>query len=78
MTVLKKDVRRVTNTTVRSQGKDRRLIVEIRAGATETIYIRESGRRTGFHIPIDKVYMLGCRLASDAARAEKISKRRRK
>ena len=78
MTLLKKDIKRITNTTVRSQGKDRRLIIELRAGATETIFIRESGRREGYSIPIDKAYMLGARIYADAARAEKISKRRKK
>jgi hypothetical protein len=74
MTLLTKPVRRVAGNT-RSHG-GRALVLEIRPGATETIFIREAGRRNGYTVPIAKVYQLGARLEADAKRAEKAAKKK--
>jgi len=73
MTLLTKPIRRVSNT--RSQG--RALVIEIRPGATETIFIRESGRRNGYAVPILKIYQFGARLEADHIRAERVAKKKR-
>ena len=75
MTLLSKPIRRVSNTLSHS---GRSLVIEIRPGAIDTIFIREAGRRKGYAVPVSKVYQLGARLEADSARAAKIAKRKEK
>jgi hypothetical protein len=69
MTDLTKNVKRRTNTI--SQG--RRLVLEIRPGSTDTVFIREEGRRTGYIVSIECVYKLGARQLADQGRADRIA-----
>lgn len=73
MTHLTKPVKRVTNTHTHT---GRSLVIEIRPGATDTIFIRESGRRRGYAVPVAKCYQLGARLEAEALRAAKAAKRK--
>jgi exodeoxyribonuclease-5 len=73
MTLLSKPIRRVSNTL---SNAGRSLVIEIRPGATDTIFIREAGRRNGYTVPLSKVWQLGARLYADAARAEKAAKKK--
>lgn len=78
MTTLNKNVRRVSNTFVRSQGKDRRLVIELSPGATDLVRIKEHGRRSWYSVPLRKVYELGARIEADAKRAERKAKKKAK
>jgi hypothetical protein len=73
MISLQKPVRRrLENTTF--QG--RRLIAEFRPGLTETIFIREEGRRRGYTVPFSKIFALGANIEADAARKERAAKKK--
>lgn len=75
MTQLSKPVSRVSNTQT-NQG--RYLCIEIRPGSVDLIVIREKGRRTGYSIPLEKVFQLGARLEADEQRKIKAAKRKAK
>lgn len=75
MTILKNSVKRVTNT---RSNTGRALVIEIRSGAIDTVFIREAGRRTGYVVPISRIYQLDARLYADAERAEKLAKKKAK
>jgi hypothetical protein len=72
MTILNKSVHRETNTTTR-QG--RTLMLEIRPGATDLIVVREKGRRKGYAVPIERIFLLGARLEADEQRKITAQKR---
>lgn len=68
MTDLQKPVRRRTNTYTHS---GRAIIIELRPGATDTIVLRELGRRQYYSVPIDAVYRLGARLEAERNRLDR-------
>ena len=72
MTDLRKPISRRSNTYI----KDRALIIELRPGAIDTIFIREAGRRSGYTVPVARVYALGARLEAEAKRAEQAAKKK--
>lgn len=75
MTTLTKPVtRRAENTTV--QG--RALIITLRPGLTETVHIREAGRRTGYTVPLDRIYKLGAHMEAEAQRKLKADKKKQR
>jgi hypothetical protein len=78
MTQLNKNVRRVSNTFVRSQGRDRQLVIELSPGATDLIKIKEKGRRSWYAVPLKKIYELGARLEAEENRKIKAAKRKDK
>lgn len=61
--LLTRPVKRESNTMSKA---GRILIIEIRPGATDTVFIREKKRVKGYLIPLMKVYELGARLEADA------------
>lgn len=75
MTQLNKPVRRLSHTTTNT---GRRLAVELRPGAVDTIFIREEGRRRGYSVPVEKAYALGARIEAEAAIKAKKDKRKKK
>ncbi len=74
MTNLTKPIRRRTATVV----KGRRLVVELRPGAVDTVTIREEGRRRGYSVPVLKVYELGAHREAEQHRAERAAKRKKR
>jgi hypothetical protein len=76
MTQLKKPVRRVTENSRSASG--RAFVIELRPGATDTVFIREAGRRIGYTVPVQKIFQLGARLEADQKRAERAAKRKKK
>jgi hypothetical protein len=75
MTLLSKPIRRVSNTLSHS---GRSLVIEIRPGAIDTIFIREQGRRRGYTVPVTKIWQLGARLEAESNRAQRIARRKEK
>jgi hypothetical protein len=76
MTDLQKPVKRRALNSHSHTGRN--LIIEIRPGATETVYIREQGRRNGYAVPIEAVYKLAARLHAEAVRSAKKNARKDK
>lgn len=74
MTLLHKPVKRITTNTHSHAG--RALVVTLMPGASESIVIREHGRRKGYEIPLSKVFQLGARLEADAKRSERATKKK--
>lgn len=72
MTDLQKPVKRRAVNSHSHTGRS--LIIEIRPGMTETVFIREQGRRNGYAVPITAIYKLGARLHAEAMRAAKKKK----
>jgi hypothetical protein len=76
MTRLARPIRRECENTRSHTGRN--LIIEIRPGSIEVVFIREAGRRKGFPVPIAKIWQLANRIEADHAMAEKKAKRREK
>ena len=73
MTLLTKSIKRESNSKTQ-QGAT--LMLEIRPGATDLIIVREKGRRKGYAVPIERIYLLGARLEADEQRNITAQKRK--
>lgn len=73
MTLSKPVTRKLENT---SDGHGRHLIVQLMPGISESIRIREAGRRTWYEVPLSRVYKLGAEILAEANRSDKKGKRK--
>ncbi len=73
MTDLLKPVRRRTSTATHAH---RNLVVELRPGIPDSIYIREEKRRSGYEVSIETIWQLAARLYAEELRKQRIAKRK--
>jgi hypothetical protein len=75
MTELRKSLKRQTVSTRSNRG--RVLIIELRPGAEEVVFIREQGMQLGYTVPLSKIWQLGARMEAESRMKERTSKRRK-
>jgi hypothetical protein len=69
MTTLTKPVRRVATTTIREQGKNRNIVVVLRAPGL--IGLRAAGCRREYQLPLDAVYAMAVKAHVASEKREK-------
>lgn len=68
-TILNKTVKRKALNSKAPSGRS--FVIELRAGSSDTIFIREEGRRLGYEVTLESIYKLGARQEADKAIKEK-------